>query len=57
MFAGSRRLRRSWRNGKALFPHLLLQIGGANIANADRAWTPPTLSSFTDEKRVASLCL
>src|SRR5215218_9011931 len=32
MFAGCRRLRRIWRNGKALFRHLLLQIGGANIA-------------------------
>jgi hypothetical protein len=30
---GCRRLRRIWRNGKALFRHLLLQIGGANIAN------------------------
>jgi hypothetical protein len=33
MFAGCRRLRRIWRNGKALFRHLLLQIGGANIAD------------------------
>src|SRR5215217_143286 len=32
MFAGCRRLRRIWRNGKALFRQLLLQIGGANIA-------------------------
>ncbi len=31
---GCRRLRRIWRNGKALFRHLLLQIGGANIAKA-----------------------
>jgi len=29
----SRRLRRIWRNGKALFRHLLVQIGGANLAN------------------------
>jgi hypothetical protein len=28
---GCRRLRRIWRNGKALFRHLLLQIGGASI--------------------------
>src|SRR5215208_2778323 len=32
MFAGCRRLRRIWRNGKALFRQLLLQLGGANIA-------------------------
>jgi hypothetical protein len=32
---GCRRLRRSWRNGKALFHHLLLQNGGANIAVFD----------------------
>jgi hypothetical protein len=32
-----------------LFRHLLLQIGGANIAK------PPTLSSLADEKRVDSL--
>src|SRR5215208_577462 len=31
MFAGCRRLRRIWRNGKALFRHLLLQLG-ASIA-------------------------
>jgi hypothetical protein len=30
---GSRRLRQIWRNGKALFRHLLLQIGGANLEN------------------------
>ena len=30
---GCRRLRRRWRNGRALFRHLLLQIGGANIEN------------------------
>jgi hypothetical protein len=28
---GCRRLRRIWRNGRALFRHFLLQIGGANI--------------------------
>jgi hypothetical protein len=38
MFAGCRRLRRIWQNEKALFRHLLLQIGGANIEN------PPTSS-------------
>jgi len=36
----SRRLRRIWRNGKALFRHLLLQIGGANIENPP----PPSLA-------------
>jgi hypothetical protein len=41
---GCRRLRRIWPNGKALFGHLLLQIGGANIEN------PPTLSSLAEEK-------
>jgi hypothetical protein len=39
------------------FRRLLLQIGGANIASADRAWQPPTLSSLGDEKRVPSLLL
>jgi hypothetical protein len=39
------------------FRRLLLQIGGANIAGADRAWQPPTSSSFGDEKRVPSLLL
>jgi hypothetical protein len=48
---GCRRLRRIWRNGKALFCHLLLQIGGANIED------PPTSSSLADEKRVGSLLL
>jgi|SRR5688500_10734697 hypothetical protein len=44
---GCRRLRRIWRNGKALFRHLLLQIVGANIAKsayfvvARRGKTPP----------------
>ena len=47
---GCRRLRRIWRNGKALFRHLLLQIGGANIGS------PPT-SSFAEEKRLRSLLL
>ena len=40
---GCRRLRRSWRNGKALFRHLLLQIGGANIEN-------PPPSSLAEER-------
>jgi hypothetical protein len=44
MFAGCRRLRRTWRNGKALFRHLLLQIGGANIAS------PPTSSSLLSRR-------
>jgi hypothetical protein len=48
---GCRRLRRIWRNGKALFRHLLLQIGGANIVK------PPASSSLTDEKHVCSLLL
>jgi hypothetical protein len=39
------------------FRRLLLQIGGANIANADRALSPPTSSSLGDEKRVPSLLL
>ena len=37
------------------FRQLLLQIGGANIAGADRAGKPPTLSSLADEKRAGSL--
>jgi hypothetical protein len=41
---GCRRLRRRWRNGKALFRQLLLQIGGANIGN------PPTSSSLAEER-------
>jgi len=36
---------------------LLLQIGGANIAGADRADQPPISSSLEDEKRVLSLLL
>jgi hypothetical protein len=39
------------------FHRLLLQIGGANIAGADRGWRPPSLSSLADEKRVGSLLL
>jgi hypothetical protein len=39
------------------FRRLLLQIGGANIAGADRAWNPPTSSSLRDEKHVPSLLL
>ena len=60
---GSRRLRRIRRNDCLprnqlclhAFRRLLLQIGGANIAGADRAGTPPTSSSLADEKRVRSL--
>jgi hypothetical protein len=37
---GCRRLRRIWRNGKALFRHLLLQIGGANIENPTPSPSP-----------------
>jgi hypothetical protein len=51
MFAGRRRLRRIWQNGKTLFRHLLLQIGGANIEN------PPTSSSLAEEERLRSLLL
>jgi hypothetical protein len=32
------------------FRRLLLQIGGANIASADRALLPPTSSSFAEER-------
>jgi len=39
------------------FRRLLLQIGGANIAGADRAGRPPTLSSLADEKRVGSFLI
>jgi hypothetical protein len=39
------------------FRRLLLQIGGANIVGADRAWNPPTSSSFGDEKACPSLLL
>jgi hypothetical protein len=42
---GCRRLRRSCRNGKALFRHLLLQTGGANIDN------PPPSSSESASTR------
>jgi hypothetical protein len=34
------------------FRRLLLQIGGANIAGADRACQPPTSSSFVGEVEV-----
>jgi len=54
---GCRRLRRIWWNGKALFRHVLLQIGGANIAGADRAWRPPTSSPSPTKKRVGSFLL
>jgi hypothetical protein len=47
----SRRLRRIRRNDRVgnplyldAFRPLLRQIGGANIAGADRAWQPPTSS-------------
>ena len=58
MFAGSRRLRRIQRNDCGgdvarffeAFRRLLLQIGGANIAGADRAWNPATSSSLADDK-------
>jgi hypothetical protein len=39
------------------FRRLLLQTGGANIADADRALWPPTSSSLRDEERVPSLLL
>src|SRR4029453_7367394 len=45
-----RRLRRIWRNGRALFRHLLLQIGGANIEN-------PPLSSSLGEGTTPLLAL
>jgi hypothetical protein len=47
MFAGRRRLRRIWQNGKRC-SHLLLQIGGANIEN------PPTSSSLAEEKNASA---
>jgi hypothetical protein len=40
-----------------LFRHLFLQIGGANIAGADRTRTSPTSSLLADEKRVGSFLL
>jgi hypothetical protein len=39
------------------FSRLLLQIGGANITSADRAWQPPTSSALGNERRVPSLLL
>jgi hypothetical protein len=39
------------------FRPLLLQIGGANIAGADRAWQPPTSSSLAEEERLRSILL
>jgi DNA-binding response OmpR family regulator len=39
------------------FRRLLLQIGGANIAGANRACHPPTSSSLRDEKHVPSFLL
>jgi hypothetical protein len=39
------------------FRRLLLQIGGANIAGAERAGKPPSSLSLGDEKRVPSLRL
>jgi hypothetical protein len=47
MFAGvCRHVRRIWRNDQALFRHLLLQIGRANIEN------PPSSSSLAEEQRL-----
>jgi hypothetical protein len=61
---GSRRLRRidetivsQISSVLEAFHRLLLQTGGANIAGADRAWQPPTSSSFGEGKRVSSLLL
>src|SRR5215204_5302522 len=39
------------------FRRLLLQIGGANIASADRVGEPPTSLSLGDERHVPSLLL
>ena len=39
------------------FRRLLLQIGGANIASADRADEPLSSASLGDGKRVSSLVL
>jgi len=58
MFAGeppssSDPTKRLWRRiGSVLdaFRRLLLQIGGANIAGADRAGKPPSSLSLGDEK-------
>src|SRR5688572_13270340 len=59
MFAGCRRLRRIWRDGKALFRQLLLQIGGANIAGlfarsarCDVRSLPPSSSDLVERKSV-----
>jgi hypothetical protein len=55
-----RRIRRTSGPGQLdldAFRRLLLQIGGANIAGADRVWLPPTSSSLWDEQRVPSLLL
>jgi hypothetical protein len=49
MFAGSPPSSSELTERKALFRHLLLQIGGANIAN------PPTSSLFAEEERLRSL--
>jgi hypothetical protein len=58
VFVGSdEKLSRRISSARDAFRRLLLQIGGANIAGADRAWQPPTSSSLADEKRVASLLL
>jgi hypothetical protein len=39
------------------FRRLLLQIGGANIASADRTWSPPTSSSLADDNACCSFLL
>jgi hypothetical protein len=57
MFAGLRPSSSEPTDRKALFRHLLLQIGGANIAGADRTGTSPTSSLLADEKRVGSFLL
>jgi hypothetical protein len=44
-------------SGLDSLPRIRLQIGGANIAGADRAWSPPCSSSFADEKRIGLLLL
>ena len=66
MFAGSRRLRRIQRNDCGgdvarffeAFRRLLLQIGGANIAGADRAWNlhHPNKAAYDPADRVYAGC-
>jgi hypothetical protein len=50
---GCRRLRRIWRTGKALFRHLLLQIGGANIENPPPSPTLAANTTFHHQKFIA----